>query len=77
MYPSAMKECLHPISATYELNDKLQMKRISLHVIANGNDGALPMRADNGFGLSLYYRRFSQQDHEIKAGIETGTLRNS
>jgi hypothetical protein len=74
MYPSAMKECLHPISATYELNDKITDKTDFATIIAT-NRGALPSRADNGsLTFDVPYGRFFATIHEIQAGLETGTL---
>jgi hypothetical protein len=73
--PSAMKECLHPISATYELNDRITDETDFAHIIA-WNDGALPSRLDNGgLDFNIPYGEFRATIHEINAGIETGTLR--
>ena len=74
MYPSAMKECLHPISATYELNDRITEETDFATIIATSK-GALPMRNDNG-SLDFPHTtgRFFATGHEIKAGLETGTL---
>lgn len=75
MYPSAMKECLHPISATYQLNDRITDATDFAHIIAY-NDGALPTRLDNGgLDFNIPYGEFRATIHEIKAGIETGTLK--
>lgn len=74
MYPRAMKEDMHPISATYELNNCITDKTDFATVIAR-SEGALPMRAENG-SLSFPHTtgRFFATGHELKAGIETGTL---
>jgi hypothetical protein len=74
MYPDAMAKHLHPISATYELNDKITDATDFATIIAT-NRGALPSRADNGsLTFSLPYGRFFATIHEIIAGLETGTL---
>lgn len=75
MYSSAMAECLHPISSTFELNDRITDATDFAHIVAF-NDGALPYRHENG-GLDFTVRHgeFRATIHEIKAGMETGTLR--
>lgn len=74
MYPAAMKECLHPISATYELNDCITDKTDFATIIAH-NRGALPSRAENGsLTFDVPYGEFHATIHEIRAGLETGTL---
>jgi hypothetical protein len=74
MYPRAMKEDMHPISATYELSNRITDRTDFATIIATSK-GALPMRADNG-SLDFPHTtgRFFATGHEIKAGIETGTL---
>lgn len=75
MYPSAMKECLHPISATYELNDRITDETDFAHIIAY-NNGALPSRLENGsLDFNIPYGEFRATIHEINAGLETGTLK--
>lgn len=74
MYPRAMKEDRHPISATYELNDHITENTDFATIIAY-NRGALPSRADNGsLTFDVPYGRFFATIHEIQAGLETGTL---
>lgn len=74
MYPSAMCEVEHPISATYELNDTITDRTDFATIIAKSN-GALPMRLENGaLDFPHCTGRFFATGHEIKAGIETGTL---
>jgi hypothetical protein len=74
MYPSAMCEAEHPISSTYELNDVITDRTDFATIIAKSS-GALPMRLENG-ALDFPHTtgRFFATGHEIKAGIETGTL---
>jgi hypothetical protein len=74
MYSSAMCEALHPISATYELNDEINENTDFATVVAR-SAGALPQRAENG-SLDFPHTtgRFFATGHEIRAGIETGTL---
>lgn len=74
MYPSAMKECLHPISATYELSRELTERTDFARIIAT-NRGALPSRNENGsLTFNKPHGEFFATRHEIEAGIETGTL---
>jgi hypothetical protein len=74
-YSSAMKECLHPISATYELNDRITDETDFAHIVAF-NDGALPARLENGgLDFNIRHGEFKATIHEIRAGIETGTLK--
>lgn len=74
MYPRAMAEDLHPISASYDLNDCLTDQTDFATVIAKSS-GALPMRMENG-SLDFPHTtgRFFATGHEIRAGIETNTL---
>lgn len=75
MYPAAMRDVLHPISnkATLQrdINDSTDFALIDAF-----NDGALPIRDHKG-GLDFTVKRgkFYATIHEIKAGLETGTLR--
>jgi hypothetical protein len=74
MYPSAMSECLHPISATYQTNDRITDETDFAHIVAF-NNGALPSRNERGgLDFTIPYGEFRATIHEIKAGIETGTL---
>lgn len=75
MYPSVMRDCEHPISSTYELTDRIT-DRTDFACIFAENNGALPLRAHNG-GLDFTCKRgiFYASIHEIRAGLETGTLK--
>jgi len=74
MYPAVMRDCLHPISSTYELTDRISDNTDFACIIAR-NNGALPIRAFNG-GLDFTCKHgvFYASIHEIRAGLETGTL---
>lgn len=75
MYPSAMKDELHPISSTFTLQRDIQEDTDFACIVAR-NDGALPVRDAMG-GLDFTVKRgtFHATIHEIRAGLETGTLR--
>ncbi len=74
MYPAEMRNTLHPISSSYELSDRITDNTDFACIIAK-NNGALPVRAFNG-GLDFTVRHgvFYATIHEIRAGLETGTL---
>jgi hypothetical protein len=75
MYPHVMATCMHPVSATPHY-EKTITPRTHFAKIDAWSDGALPIRQENG---SLAFPRgvntFFACIHEIKAGLETGTLR--
>lgn len=75
MYPAVMRDVLHPISNRPELQRTID-KDTDFACIEAINEGALPMRADNG-GLDFTVKRgtFYATIHEINAGLETGTLK--
>jgi hypothetical protein len=74
MYPSVMVDELHPISAGFELQDKIDDDTDFACIIAD-NNGALPMRAFNGsLDFTQKHGEFYATIHEIRAGLETGTL---
>lgn len=74
MYAAAMCEADHPISATFELNNEITENTDFATIIAK-SDGALPMRLENGaLAFPKTTGRFQATIHEIRAGIETGTL---
>lgn len=75
MYPAVMRDELHPISTDYELQDRITEETDFACIIAK-NDGALPVRgANGGLDFTQKYGTFYATIHEIKAGLETGTLR--
>jgi DNA polymerase elongation subunit (family B) len=75
MYPAVMRDELHPISNRPELQTRID-ENTDFACIEAENNGALPMRADNG-GLDFTVKRgtFYATIHEINAGLETGTLK--
>jgi hypothetical protein len=75
MYPAVMRDVKHPISNRPELQRAID-NETDFACIEAINDGALPMRADNG-GLDFTVKRgtFYATIHEINAGLETGTLK--
>lgn len=75
MYPAEMKEALHPISSDCRLQHKID-DDTDFACIDAYNDGALPMRGEDG-GLNFTAKRgtFWATIHEIRAGLDTGTLR--
>jgi hypothetical protein len=74
MYPAVMQDCLHPISATFDLQREIT-KDTDFACIEAINMGALPMRAEDG-SLDFTVKRgtFYATIHEIHAGLDTGTL---
>lgn len=77
MYPHVMASEYHPISATPKY-EKSITERTHFAKIRAWSNGALPVRAPNG-GLSFPVGNgdFFATIHEIRAGLETGTLRIS
>lgn len=74
MYAAEMKETEHPISSTYELTDRIT-DRTDFACIVATNRGALPIRAENGsLDFTCKHGIFYATIHEIRAGLETGTL---
>lgn len=75
MYPAVMRDCLHPVSNRPELQTRID-KDTDFACIEAENNGALPMRAEDG-GLDFTVRKgkFYATIHEINAGLETGTLK--
>lgn len=75
MYPFVMANEMHPVSAT-PFKEKTITERTHFAKIDAWSDGALPIRQENG---SLAFPRgvntFFACIHEIRAGLETGTLR--
>lgn len=74
-YPTAMRNCLHPVGAQWEITrDITELTDFAL--IEAWSDGALPLRQEDG---SLAFPRmrgeFHATIHEIQAGIETGRLK--
>jgi hypothetical protein len=76
MYPAVMRDCLHPVSNRPELQSRID-KDTDFACIEAENNGALPMRAEDG-GLDFHSEKgtFYATIHEINAGLDTGTLRN-
>lgn len=74
MYPTVMTDTPHPISTSFELQDRITDDTDFACIVAR-NKGALPIRHDNG-GLDFTrdYGIFYASIHEIRAGLETGTL---
>lgn len=74
-YPDSMRRLKHPISNT-TMYEKAITPRTHFARIRAWSNGALPVRADNG-GLEfpIGVRDFYACIHEIRAGLETGTLR--
>lgn len=75
MYPAVMRDAMHPISATMDLQTDIDERTDFACIIAK-NDGCLPTRAaDGGLDFTMKYGTFFATIHEIKAGLDTGTLR--
>ena len=75
MYPAVMQDEMHPISASCDLQKTIDENTDFACIVAR-NDGALPQRKeDGGLDFTVKYGTFYATIHEIRAGIETGTLR--
>lgn len=74
MYPAVMRDDLHPISNRPTLQTSID-DDTDFACIEAINHGALPMRDDKG-GLDFTVNRgtFFATIHEIRAGLDTGTL---
>lgn len=74
MYPAVMRDDLHPVSNRPMLQTEID-ENTDFACIEAVNHGALPMRDEKG-GLDFTVKRgtFYATIHEIRAGIETGTL---
>lgn len=74
MYPAVMRDVLHPISSTADLQSEID-DDTDFACIDAWNDNCLPVRADDG-GLDFTVTRgtFYATGHEIRAGLDTGTL---
>jgi hypothetical protein len=75
MYPAEMRDAEHPISNRCELQTEID-ERTDFACIDAWNDGALPLRTDDGgLDFTAKFGTFHATIHEIKAGLDTGTLR--
>jgi hypothetical protein len=75
MYPAVMRDELHPISNRPQLRTSLT-DDVDFAYIEAENNGALPIRADDGsLDFTVKSGKFYATMHEIRAGLETGTLR--
>jgi len=74
MYPSVMRDELHPISSSFELQEDIDDDTDFAYIVAH-NKGALPTRSNTGgLDFNVKYGTFFATIHEIRAGLETGTL---
>lgn len=73
MYPFVMKNFKHPVSRSYNVNNKITSKTNFALIIAK-NYGALPQRTPAGLDFTKEFGEFYATIHEIEAGLETGTL---
>lgn len=75
MYPAVMRDELHPISASFDLQRDFTDES-DFACIDALNDNALPLRADDGsLDFTVSRGTFYATGHEIRAGIDTGRLR--
>ncbi len=75
MYPSVMKDCLHPVGTEQTISDKIDAD--TCFVVATGtNYGAFPTRTKNGsLDFTVKNGTFSTTIHEWNAALATGTFR--
>lgn len=74
-YPDAMRRCLHPVGASYEIvRDITEITDFAL--IDATSDGCLPVRQEDGsLGFPKGRRTFHATGHEIRAGLDLGLLK--
>lgn len=81
MYPAVMRNFLHPVSRDVISYTGKHLANSLEHCdfarIRARNDGALPSWREDGHGLTFRkpHGEFFATGHEIRAGIETGTLK--
>jgi hypothetical protein len=73
MYPAVMLNNLHPIGCEYITSDVFD-NNTDFAVIEAINHGALAARVKNGLDFTVPRGTFFATGHEIRAGLETGTL---
>jgi hypothetical protein len=73
-YPASMLNDLHPIGLNY-IESKRITKNTDFATIEAINYGALSMRVKNGIDFTTREGIFNATGHEIRAGLETGTLK--
>jgi DNA polymerase type B, organellar and viral len=76
MYPAVMRNFPHPKGNKYELSTELRTERRDFFfaIIDASSYGALPVRTKTGIEFPSTRSTFAATSHEIRAGIETGTL---
>lgn len=75
MYPSVMRDELHPISNRPELQTSIT-NETDFACVEAINDGALPTRNEKGdLDFTVERGTFYATIHEIRAGLDTGTLK--
>ena len=75
MYPSVMRDYLHPVSTGITLSRDIE-HNTAFVVVEGYNDGAFPVREkDNSLNFTKRYGRFHTTIHEYNAAIETGAFR--
>lgn len=75
MYPAVMKDELHPVSNTYKLQHEFT-DDTDFACIDAINMGCLPTRdIDDGLDFTTKRGTFYATGHEIRAGLDTGTLK--
>lgn len=75
MYPAVMRDELHPISSSARLQTAIDDDTDFACIVAR-NDGALCIRDEwGGLDFTVKHGTFYATIHEIRAGLDTGTLR--
>jgi hypothetical protein len=75
MYPSVMRDFAHPVSATFRMGRRIG-ENTSFAKISGLSKGALPWTDENGVTRYTPHKGvFLATAHEIRAGLETATLR--
>lgn len=74
MYPSAMKFHRHPVSAIAWRGKEITEETDFAYIEAE-NDGCLGVGSGLGYDFTRKHGRFFATIHEIRAGLDTGTLK--
>jgi len=75
MYPAVMRDDLHPVSTTFQVQRDID-ENTDFACIEAINDGCLPTRVEDGsLDFTVKEGIFYATIHEIKAGLATGTLK--
>jgi hypothetical protein len=77
MYPFAMREGRHPAAPDYKVTSTLALddERLCFASVDATSLGALPVRTKDGLEFPHGRARFDATAHELRTGVELGTVR--